>query len=82
MSAKSLTDAREATHGRFEDNSEAFDRLLAALPLEGYDPRARYAVAGIYFKLARLYSGRLERQHVEDIEGYAAKLLELIDGQP
>lgn len=76
---ETLLATREVTHGPFSSNAVAFDRLLNACPLEGFDPRARYAIAGIYFKLARLYSGKLVREHVEDIEGYAAKLLELID---
>lgn len=74
-----LLEERETTHGPFSSNAVAFDRLLNALPLEGFDPRERYAVAAIYFKLARLYSGKMDRQHWEDVEGYARKMLELID---
>lgn len=82
MNVDTLIEQRETTHGPFSSNAVAFDRLLNALPLDGFDPRARYAIAGIYFKLARLYSGKLVREHVEDIEGYARKLLELIDTVP
>ncbi len=74
-----LLAAREVTHGRFEDNADAFDRLLAACPLEGFDPRERYAISALYFKIARLYSGRMERQHWEDVAGYGAKMVELIE---
>lgn len=80
MTTAELTAARELTHGRFADNSENFKRLVRAIPFECYDERAWYAIAGIYSKLARLAStGRLEKEHVEDVGGYAAKLMELIE---
>lgn len=80
MTVESLLSDRETTHGPFESNAVAFDRLLAALPLEGYDPRERCAVAMIYMKLARIHTGRgMQRQHWEDVEGYARLVCEMID---
>ena len=77
---KDLTDEREKTHGSFRDNCESFDRLLEAVPLERYHPLARYSISNIYTKLARMSGGMsMQRQHIEDIAGYAEKLLELID---
>lgn len=82
MSATQLIDAREVTHGRFEDNSEAFARLNDALPIHSYDPEVQYAVAALYLKLARIHSGQaMQRQHWEDIEGYGRCVCEMIDGQ-
>jgi hypothetical protein len=77
-----LIEERETTHGPFSSNAVAFDRLLKALPLDGFDPRERCAVAMIYMKLARLYSGKMRREHWEDIEGYARLVVELIDTVP
>lgn len=80
MSVEELLDERERTHGSFYSNSANFDRLVRALPLEGFDSRVRYAVVGIFVKLARMHSGEgLFRGHWEDIEGYARKVVELID---
>jgi len=63
---------RERTHGTFRDNSRVFSGFLAAAPLESYPPELRYAVAGIYVKLARMACGMgWFAGHAEDIEGYA-----------
>lgn len=83
MNVNELLQTREATHGPFSSNAVAFDRLLAACPLEGFDPRERCAVAMIYMKLARIYTGRrMSREHWEDVEGYARLVVELIDSTP
>lgn len=81
MSIAELLETRERTHGTFTNNSDAFARLAKALPIEDFDERIQYAVAGIYIKLARLHSGKnAHREHIEDIAGYAAKMLEVADG--
>jgi len=80
-SVASILTARERTHGSFSNNSDLFARLVTAIPLESYDPRIQYAIAGLYIKLARLASSKnAHREHIEDIAGYAAKMLEVADG--
>jgi hypothetical protein len=70
--AELLVEARERTHGRFEDNSRIFAGLLAAAPLESFPEALRYALAGIYMKLARMSAGVGSFPgHAEDLEGYA-----------
>lgn len=81
-SVADLLDSRERTHGPFSSNAAAFDRLLHALPLDGFDPRERCAVAMVYMKLTRLHTGQMRREHWEDLEGYARLMVELIDSTP
>lgn len=69
---------REETHGSFHANSAAFDRMLSALPLEAFDRRIRLGVAAIYMKLVRLQCGRGLTEHLEDIEGYAKLMQEMV----
>jgi hypothetical protein len=78
----SLLTARERTHGAFSSNADAFDRLLTACPLEGFDPKERCAVAMIYMKLARLHTGQMRAEHWEDIAGYASLMLDVVAEQP
>jgi hypothetical protein len=77
---EALVKAREHTHGRFEDNSRIFAGLLASAPLESYPETLRYAVAGIYIKLARMSAGDgTFPGHAEDIEGYARLIREAVE---
>jgi hypothetical protein len=69
-----LLEKREETHGPFSKNVVAFDRLLNALPLEGFDPKERCAVAMIYMKLARLHTGQMRTEQRVDIGCYSGVL--------
>ncbi len=75
-----LLEAREQTHGNFEENaiiSQAFKRMFRAN--SGWDRLAdieREALDMIALKFSRILSGKsLSKQHWEDVVGYA-KLVE------
>ena len=71
---------RGKTHGSFEDNaiiSQSIKRMLRAAPgWESLTDIEREAMDMIALKFSRILSGRsLEKQHWEDVVGYA-KLIE------
>lgn len=71
---------RQTTHGNFEDNailSQALKETFRAVPgWKSLSPIEREAMDMIALKFSRILSGRsMERQHWEDIVGYA-KLVE------
>jgi len=71
---------RSQTHGSFEDNaiiSQSIKRMLRASPgWETITDIEREAMDMIALKFSRILSGRsLEKQHWEDVVGYA-KLIE------
>lgn len=79
MARDALLEEREKTHGSFEDNSRLYNRLIEAIPLDAYPPMLRYAITGIYIKLARMAAGHgMFPGHSEDVRGYANLIHEYV----
>lgn len=72
---------RQTTHGSFEDNAtfsqEMKEVLRSRLGFGDLHPVEREAMDMIALKFSRILSGKsLERQHWEDVVGYAKLALE------
>lgn len=76
VSPEALINARQATHGDFRTNARLSQKLKAVFrTYEGWehlDDVEKEVLDMISLKISRILSGKsLERQHWEDIEGYA-----------
>lgn len=75
-SAESLINTRQTTHGDFRTNARLSQKLKAIYRSydgwEALDDVEKEVLDMISLKISRILSGKsLERQHWEDIEGYA-----------
>ena len=76
-----LLTERQTTHGNFKQNAELSQALKDNARFFGHwkkiDPVEQEAIDMIFLKFSRILSGKsLERQHWEDVVGYAKLALE------